>query len=189
MWHLVALSFLPFELKTKHFDLGSVDGLSLTADLDIKVSYDQDSPKFYGQLFHVRFVAKGPSGQIVNEKQVDLGQCFRSPNSLIVEDRFGAGYKQFFISLQYGGISSYLFGFRDRKFYTAYMNNQARIIVQPLPSKNGTWRIKESDNMVHKSLFPDEANGGRTGNMDWMIWRLGPRSRPMLKLASVDQAL
>ena len=98
---LVALML--HENKVIHFELGQADGLTLTADFSVHID---DSVPANQLAFHAHFYARDSRNQIVDVKHVDLGPCFRKPNSFIVADKFRKGYKQVFISLKYGGISS-----------------------------------------------------------------------------------
>lgn len=168
------------KLKVIHFDLGRSEGLILAADFDVLI--DEDGP--VNQLsYKVHFYARNKHKQIVDEKRVDLGDCFRKPNSFVVADKFHKGYKQVFISLQYGGINSYLFAFKNRKFYTAYINDLARIHARVLPSRRHAWKIEESDNIVHKILNEEDTNSRVKDHMVYQTWIITPRSNPLLKVA------
>jgi hypothetical protein len=177
---LIALTMANHQ-KVIHFDLGKVDGLTLTADFDVDV-HDQLPVLELGYKLHL--FAKDSQRRIVDRKDVDLYLCFREPNSLIVEDRFKKGYKQVFVSLQYGGIVSYLFAFKNRKFYTAFASNAGRVYTRALKSRPGTWLIEESDNVIHYTILEGNAGNGRKGNMEYAKWRISPRTKPILHVST-----
>ena len=123
------------------YDLGKSDGLVLSVDLKLESTY---MDPFRDTTYHAHFFAKDKNGRIVDEKFVDLGADTDDPESLVVEDRFHQGYKQFFISLHQGRTASYLFAFRNRKFYTAYICEHGRVNVSVAKGKAGTWKLEES---------------------------------------------
>ena len=172
--------------KVDHFDLGQTSGLELTADFDVDI--DENGP--VNQLaYKVHFLAKNKDGQVVDEKRVDLGRCFRKPNAFVVADKFHQGYKQVFISLQYGGVSSFLFAFKNKKFYTAFLNDQARVHVRVLPSSKPVWRVEESDSTWHQTLDEEATNSRVEDKMVYQTWTITPKSKPIVRLAAPEAVL
>lgn len=169
---LVAFSAL--ERKVKHFDLGKVDGLTLSVDLDIDVTYN--AAPYITQDYHARFVALDSKGAKIDEKLVNLGTATNKLENFLIEDRFCKGYKQLFISLHYRVTWSYLFGFRNRKFYTAFYGMNGRV----LPSRSGTWKLEDSyPRRGMRVLAAPNVEMTKT-SVSW-TWLLTPQSKPLIR--------
>ncbi len=167
------------EHKSKHFDLGISNGLRLTLDLEIDIEY---SAPFRFLYYKAHFYAQDTNGSIVDEKFVDLGETSDNPRALILEDRFRQGYKQFFISFHLGSTQSYLFAFRNGKFYTAFINNRARVGVRALPGKPGTWVLEESEARKWAGRVERKPNVRITKSAVYTTWLLNSRSNPIIEV-------
>ncbi|MBS1703857.1 MAG: hypothetical protein JST12_19495 [Armatimonadetes bacterium] len=142
------------KLEAEHYDLGKSEGLALSLDLDIEV---EESAPYKELTYAAHFCARDSKGGIVDEKRVELGMTTDEPEGFHVEDRFGKGYKQVFISLHFASIRSYLFAFKDRHFYAAFVDDCARDNVKVLKSRCGAWKLdvsKARKNYVREAEHP-----------------------------------